>query len=439
MKLSNSYSAFQEDIEEIENYFDRLWPLLRSITGEGVRKTHDILSEIIPLERMEIPSGTCVLDWEVPKEWVVRDAYILTPDGEKILDVWENNLQLVNYSTPFKGTMSKSELENHLYSIPELPDAIPYVTSYYKPRWGFCLPDYMRKSMKEGSYDICIDTEFIQGSMTLSEAVLKGESEREVFLSTYTCHPSMANNELSGPLALAFLYKRLAALPNRRLTYRFVFLPETIGSIAYLAYNGEHLIKTMDAGFTVTCVGLDAPFTLKKSRQGNSVVDRTAEYILQYDNTFPYKILEFFPSGSDERQYCSPGYNLPVASLIRGLYAEFPEYHTSLDNKDLISFEALSQSIEIYYKICLALEKNVIYRNVIARGEPFLAKRNLLLGTGAQRKVENEMILLQWLLNFSDGKHDLISIANRSGQDFWLLDEIAQRCLEADLIEIVHG
>jgi len=260
----------------LEAYFDRLWPLLRSITGAGVRASHDILSELIPLERLEISSGTRVFDWEVPREWVVREAYVEAPDGRRLFDVREHTLHLLNYSAPFQGTVSRDELDAHLHSLPEQPDAIPYVTSYYAERWGFCCRHRDREALPEGDYRVVIDTELKPGSMTLGEAVLGGESEREVLLSCCTCHPSMANNELSGPLVASLLYRRLAAWPDRRLTYRFVFLPETIGSIAYLAMRGEHLRDTLVGGYVVNCTGLPCDITFKRSRQGDSPADKAA-------------------------------------------------------------------------------------------------------------------------------------------------------------------
>lgn len=424
----------KETLKDIETYFDRLWPLLRSITGEGVRKTHDILNELVPLERMEIPTGTQVLDWKIPQEWVVKDAYVITPDGKKILDVWENNLHLMNYSIPFSGELSRAELDKHLYSIPEMPEAIPYVTSYYVPRWGFCLSEKMRSSLPDGQYKVVVDTKMIDGNLTLSHAILPGETDKEVLISTYTCHPSMANNELSGPLLAAFLYRRLASLEKRKLTYRFVFVPETIGAIAYLHYYGKHLMEKTIAGYVATCVGNCDNFTYKKSRRGQSLADKAA--ILALKRLDPHlEILDFFPSGSDERQYCSPGFDLPVGSVIRSLYSQFSEYHTSLDNKEFISFDSLQKSIDAYFEICCLLDKNTTYKNLFPYGEPMLSKRNLDMSIGSKRKVSDFMKSCQWLLNLSDGEHSLLDISIRSGQDFHLLYDVAQSCLQAKILE----
>ncbi len=423
-----------ETPEDIAHYFDRLWPILRSITGEGVRQSHDILGELVPLTRLEIPSGSPALDWQVPQEWIVREAYIVAPDGQRILDVRENTLHLVNYAVPYRGTLSREQLEAHLYSLPEQPDAIPYVTSYYTPRWGFCLTHRQRQALPEGDYTVVVDTALFDGSLTLSEAVLPGESEQEVLISTYTCHPSLANNELSGPLVAAFLYRRLARWQTRRLTYRFVFLPETIGSLAYLQQRGEHLKERLVAGYVVTCIGDSAPFTYKRSRQGNSQADRAALYALAGHKDL--RVHDFFPSGSDERQYCSPGFDLPVGSLMRSMYGIYPEYHTSLDNRDFVSFPAMQEAVGAYETVLQALEHNRTYRNLEPFGEPNLGRRGLYPERGTNLPPEHLSAIL-WVLNFSDGAHDLLDIAARSKLSLATLAAAAQACLEAGLLEVV--
>jgi aminopeptidase-like protein len=423
---------------ELATYFDRLWPILRSITGEGVRQTHDILSEIVKLERTEVPSGTPVFDWTVPKEWKVNEAYVIDPNGKRILDVRQNNLHLVNYSVPFSGMVSRTELDQHLYSLPDKPDAIPYITSYYSPRWGFCLSQRDRDMLPEGEYQVVVDTELLDGFLTLSEAVLPGESTDEVLISTYTCHPSLANNELSGPLVAAFLYRELARLESRRLTYRFVFLPETIGAITYLYLRGEHLKKHLVAGYVVTCIGDAGDFTYKRSRQSSlsptlALVDRAAEHALEHSQK-PHKILGFSPLGSDERQYGSPGFNLPIGSLMRSMYGTYPEYHTSLDNKSFISFEAMAESVEMYLSVMKVLEHNRTYKNLFPYGEPQLGKRGLYETLGRNTIPELSSAVF-WLLNYADGEHDLLWIAEKSGYSMELLDKAAQACLETRLIE----
>ena len=449
---------------EIESYFDRLWPITRSITGPGVRETHDILSEIVPLQRIEIPSGTQVFDWSVPKEWIVRDAYIMTPTGDRICDVHDNNLHLVNYSIPHEGAMPLAALRDHIHTLPELPDAIPYVTSYYQPRWGFCMSQNQLDSLPEGDYQVHIDTELINGSMTLSHLVLPGESTDEVLISTYTCHPSMANNELSGPLVAAFLARHLASQPNRRLTYRFVFVPETIGSIAYLAQFGDHLKDRVVAGYVLSCMGDPGAFTYKRSRRAGSLADRVAEMTLRESGS-AHSVLDFWPGGSDERQYCSPGFDLPVGVMTRTIYTRYPEYHTSLDNRSFISFEALKESIEMMMSACDNLETDRSYarqnvgRNVesprateashasphalasvatIARTdprcEPFLSKYGLYESLGARRSSSELKRAIQWVLNLADGRHDLLGIAKRSGIPINTVTEAAEACERVGLI-----
>jgi len=422
-----------ETPEELNGWLKRLWPILRSITGNGVRRTHDLLSELLPLERIEIPSGTKCFDWVVPKEWNVDAAYVLTPAGQRILDIEINNLHLVNYSIPFRGKVSREELDAHLFSLPEKPDAIPYVTSYYSPRWGFCIAHSMREKLEDGEYEVVIDSRFSDGSMTMSEAVLRGESSREVLISTYTCHPSMANNELSGPLLAAFLYRRLARVKNRRLTYRFIFLPETIGSIAYLQKNAKALQDNVIAGYVATCVGDSAPFTYKRSRRGNTLADRAAEHVLvNYAREQP-RFQNFSPRGSDERQYCSPGFDLPVGVIARSIFHLYPEYHTSLDNLDFICAESLLASIDAYFAVCMLLDRNITYRRTHPFCEPHLGKYDLYPNIGAGKKSDSINELL-WLLNLADGQHDLLAMSERTGLGFWKFDTAAKICEEKGLV-----
>ena len=429
----------RETPEEVAAYFDRLWPHLRSITGEGVRRTHDILGELVPLERIEIPSGTQCFDWTVPQEWVCREAYLIGPDGRRLLDVRQNTLHLVNYSIAFRGALSRAELDEHLYSLPEMPEAIPYVTSYYAPRWGFCLPHAMRTSLPEGQYQVVVDTEHLDGSLTISEAVLPGEEPGEVLISTYTCHPSLANNELSGPLLAAFLYRRLASIAGRRLTYRFVWLPETIGSLAYLARYGEHFRRRLVAGYVASCVGDRAGLTYKRSRRGDTAADRAALYALSRFQGDSLRVQEFDPSGSDERQYCSPGFDLPVGVIARSIYGTYPEYHTSLDNRDFISFDSLVASIDAYLAALGVLDANAVYRRTAPCGEPQLGRYGLYPTLGGPTVRDESLAALRWLLNLADGSHDLLAIAERSKIEFAALDEAARKCLAAGLIERVAG
>jgi aminopeptidase-like protein len=426
----------RESIAELEQIFDRLWPLLRSITGEGLRTSLEILAEVVPLERIEVPSGTQVFDWSIPPEWRVRAAYVVAPNGERILDVADHTLHLLNYSTQFRGKLSRSELDEHLYSLPEQPQAIPYVRSYYEPRWGFCLPHEQRMALPDGDFEVVVDTEHFDGALSIGEVILPGDERDEVLLSTNLCHPSLANNELSGPLVAAYLYRRLAALPHRRYTYRFVFLPETIGSLAYLSLRGDHLRERVVAGYVITCVGLDTQCVYKRSRRGDSLADRVALHALA-ERGQPFTDLHFFPDdGSDERQYCSPGFDLPLGSLMRGMYASYPEYHTSLDNKALISFPALQETIDIYEQVLRVLEANRHYRRVLPQGEPNLGRRGLYPTLAIRYSNEPRSALL-WLLNYADGKNDLLTIASRSGHSVEVLATAAAKACKAALVEPV--
>ncbi|GIV27774.1 MAG: aminopeptidase [Bacteroidia bacterium] len=395
--------------KKIEEYFDKLFPICRSITGNGVRESLRIISEIIPLNIHEVPSGTEVFDWQVPKEWNIRDAFIITPDGKKICNFKKHNLHIVNYSIPIHKKIRFEELKQHLHTLPHKPSAIPYVTSYYKENWGFCITyEEFQKLPQNGEYEVYIDSTLQNGSLTYGDLILEGETKDEVLISTYICHPSMANNELSGPLVAMFLYQQLAQLKKRKYNYRFVFIPETIGSLVYLLKHGEHLKKYCKAGYVLTCVGDRGIFHYKQSKYGNTLADRAAIHTLSYSKK-PFRVLPFYPGGSDERQYCSPAFNLPVGSLMRTPYREYPEYHTSLDNKEFISFKALRESVEMYFEIMLTLESNGRYLNQYPYGEPQLGKRNLYVGNLNREKVMQIMYILQ----YSDGNNDLLDIANR--------------------------
>lgn len=413
-----------QESDQLEAYFDRLWPIFRSITGEGVRQTHDILRELLPLKRYEVPSGTEVLDWTVPKEWRVHEAYIETPDGRRVFDVLENNLHLLNYSTPFSGILSRAELDKHLFSLPDRPEAIPYHTSYYKPNWGFCLTHNQRLALPEGNYRVHIDTEHFDGSLTLSEAVLPGESDREVLFTSYTCHPSLAINELSGPLLNAFLYRRIAAWPNRRLTYRFLSGPETIGAICYLAMRGAELKQKLEAGYVITCVGDEGAYRLKRSKQNVTVAERAAIYVLDQLKV-DYRVINFNPSGSDERQYCSIGYNLPFTVLTRTAFGEYPEYHTSDDNKSLMNFPAMCETLDCFEKIAKTIDQNIHITNNIAHGEPQMSKYGDLYNPISGLQANEQLMALKWLIHYGDGEHDLLTIAEMSGIGVEVLSGVA--------------
>lgn len=400
--------------EHLEKYFDRLWPITRSLTGDGNRETLAILSELIELTIKEVPSGTACFDWTVPPEWNIRSAWIKDSKGNKVIDMADHNLHIVGYSEPFKGTLDFEKLAAHLYTDPDQPEVIPYVTSYYKKRWGFCLSHkQFLKLDKNDTYEIFIDSDLNQkGSMTVAEAVLPGKSKEEVIFSTYICHPSMANNELSGPLVTAFLYRELAKKKELKYTYRFLFAPETIGALYNLTQHGSHWKNKLLAGYVVNCVGDSGNFTYKRSRQNNSPADRAAELILKQTEC-NYRLLDFAPRGSDERQYCSPGFDLPVGSLMRSKHGDYKEYHTSADNKEFISFEAMEQAVGKYLQIIELLEWNDKYLNTMPYGEPQLGKRGLY-PTVSKKGVHHRIDAMMWILNYSDGKHDLIDIAEKS-------------------------
>lgn len=411
--------------QELEIYFDRLWPICRSITGNGLRQSLHILQDLVPLELTEVPTGTRVFDWEVPKEWNINDAYIIAPGGQKIADFKINNLHVVNYSVPVNRELSFEELEPHLHYREDLPEAIPYVTSYYKENWGFCLSynDY-RRLPKEGTYKVFIDSTLDKGHLTYGEAFLPGELKKEILISTYLCHPSMANNELSGPLVAAGLYRHIKAMPRRKYSYRFVFAPETIGIIAYLARYGQHFMEYLHAGYVLTCLGDSGTFHYKRSKRGNSIADKAAEHVLKYSGR-PYELLDFAIGGSDERQYCSPGFNLPVGSLMRTPYHIFKEYHTSLDNKQFISFKALRESTEMYFKFIRALELNECYENLVKFCEPQLGRRGLYSLQGGTSKSSDEFTRdILHLLAFADGHTDLLTIAEKRHKSCLEFEEI---------------
>lgn len=421
---------------EIEKYFDRLWPINRSLTGNGNRETFKILSEIIDIEITEVPSGTQCFDWNVPPEWNAKTAWIKDSKGNIIVDFTINNLHLLGYSEPVSQKMKYDELRPFIYTLPDQPDLIPYLTSYYKRRWGFCMSHNQFNGLdKEETYEVYIDSSLDDnGSMTVGEAIIKGETDQEILFSTYICHPSLANNELSGPLVSAFLYRKLKEIKNLKYTYRFVFVPETIGSIYLLSTKGEHFRNKLTAGFVITCIGDPGNFTYKKSRQGNSLPDRVAEIILKQTEK-DYTIIDFFPSGSDERQYCSPGFNLPVGSLMRTMYGVYPEYHTSADNKDCISFEAMEKSVEKYLDMIELIEKNEKYINTLPYCEPQLGKRGLYPTLGSQKNKEHFITSMMWLLNLSDGSNDLIDISERSKIDIKELIPVVDKLIEVGIIE----
>lgn len=422
-----------DDAHLLEKYFDKLWPICRSIMGEGYRTSLKILSESVPFDRLDFKTGTRVFDWVVPPEWVVRDAYFVDPFGKKHAEFKKNNLHLINYSAPFKGKLPLSELRSHLHTLPEEPGAIPYLTSYYKPQWGFCLTHDEMCSLQDGIYEIIIDTAFKSGCLEIGEAVLPGQSKQEIFFSTYLCHPSLANNELSGPLVLSLLYQKISKLPQRRFTYRFAIMPETIGAICYLKKRGNLLKKNLISGYQMSCLGDRGTLTYKLSRDGNTMADRAAQIALRSKTGL--KIIPFNPAeGSDERQYCSPGFNLPVGSLMRTPYAKYSEYHTSLDNKAFIDFGALADSVQAYLDIVVALENNFTWKNQVMYGEPQLGRRGLYRSLSTSASFSETESAMWWLLNLADGTRDLFDVSSASAITLGPLIEAARILENAGLL-----
>lgn len=397
----------------------RLFPICRSITGNGVRETLQILSEYLPnLKVHEVASGTQAFDWTVPEEWNVRDAFIVGPDGTKVIDFKQNNLHLVSYSIPFNDTITLDELEHHLYSLPESPDVIPYVTSYYQQTWGFCLRHRDRVALKPGLYQVVVDSSLKPGHLTYGELRIPGRSKDEVLFSTYICHPSMANNEVSGPVVATFLARLIMSLESPRFSYRFIFVPETIGSIVYMSQHFRQLRRHVAAGFVVTCVGDNGQFSYLPSRTGDTLADRVADHVLK-NSVDAFTRYDFAQRGSDERQYCSPRMDLPVVSIMRSKYHEYPEYHTSADDMDFISQQGLTGSVEIYRRCVQVLETNVVPHTTTV-GEPHLSSRGLYPTIGGQ--IDNSLINdIVNVTAFADGSLDLLQIAESIQRPSWSL------------------
>jgi len=391
-----------------------IFPLNRSLTGNGVRETLRIIKEIIPeLKISEVKSGTKAFDWIIPDEWNIESAYIIGPDGKKICDYSENNLHLVGYSEPVSKKIKLQELQLHLYSLPEQPDAIPYVTSYYEDKWGFCLSQNDRNNLVDGDYDVLIKGSKSRGSLTYGDLVLKGRSKKEILFSTYICHPSMANNEISGICVSAFLAKWISEKPDRYYTYRFIFIPETIGSIYYLSKHKKHLQKRVVAGFNVTCIGDDRNYSFLPSRNGKTISDRIAKHVLgKIDPSF--KIYSWKDRGSDERQYSAPKIDLPIATIMRTKYGEYPEYHTSLDALGtVVTKEGLEGGLAALKNTILCIEANY-YPVVSTFGEPQLSKRDLYPKTSIKSAQEEARLFLD-LLTWADGTKSLLDIAEIMG------------------------
>lgn len=401
--------------EAMYSLISRLYPICRSITGDGVRETLRILGEQIPIEMHEVPSGTRAFDWTVPQEWNIRDAWIRRKrDGLVIADLARSNLHVMSYSVPVHGVFSLERLRQHIFTLPGHPAWIPYRTSYFDRNWAFCLSHEQLLAMEDGDYEVLIDSRLEDGSLTYGECLLEGSTPDEILISAHVCHPSMCNDNLSGIAVAAALARRLSEYP-RRHTFRFVFAPATIGAITWIAGH-EVALGRIRAGLVLSCVGDAGPFTYKRSRRGNAQVDRAVEHVLKTSGA-AYRVRDFSPYGYDERQYCSPAFELPVGSFLRTPNGEYPEYHTSADNLDLVRPEALAGSLETLAAVMEVLEGNGKYQNLQPYCEPQLGRRGLYRAVGGP-DVESTHLAMLWVLNFSDGKHDLLAIAERSGLSF---------------------
>lgn len=409
-----------------------LFPICRSITGDGVRKTLRIIQREIPeLKIFEVPTGTKVFDWIVPKEWNIKGGYIETLEGKKVIDFADTNLHVMGYSLPIDKIVSREELLEMCYTIPEQPDYIPYVTSYYKERSGFCLSEKQKQALTEDTYHVVIDSTLENGSLTYGELLIPGNSKDEIFLSTYVCHPSMANNELSGPAVTVELAKYILANKDRRYSYRIIFIPETIGSITYLSKNLDYLQKHVIAGYNISCVGDDRTYSYVESPYADTLADRVAQNVLNFH--YPeYKRYSFLHRGSDERQYCSPLVHLPLCAICRSKYEEYPEYHTSADNLNLVSPNGLYGAFEVYRKCIDLLENNYMYI-VTTPCEPQLGKRGLY-PTLSRRGSINETRSMTAFIAYADGKHDLVDISNRINVPIDRLLPIIKKLLDNGLI-----
>ena len=436
---------------------EKLFPICRSITGNGVRETLKILSEYILLETYEVKTGTKVFDWDVPMEWNIKDAYVKSNKGEKIIDFKNSNLHVLSYSTPINESVKLDELKKHMHTIPEQPDVIPYKTSYYNKQWGFCLTHKQFSELNDESYDVCIDSELKDGSLTYGEYFIQGKSKKEILFSSYVCHPSICNDALSGVVMNVLLAKTLLKHQSElNYSYRFLFIPETIGAITWLSLNEEKL-KNISHGLVLTCVGDKGNFTYKKSRDGDLEIDNVVLDVLK-NSEQKFIVKDFFPTGSDERQFCSPGFNLPIGSLMRTMYNEFKEYHTSADNLSFVSNDSLQGSFDKFVEVIRKLENNfenskkdkvtkiekitsndLKFLNLNPKCEPQLGKRGLyhIIGSG-KSGVRPDILGILWLLNLSDGKHTLSEISKRSKIPQDELMKYAEILIEQNLLKKIE-
>jgi aminopeptidase-like protein len=417
---------------EMHRWATELFPICRSITGNGVRETLQQIGKRISLTVHEVPSGTQVFDWKVPLEWNIRDAYIQTVRGERVVDFQNSNLHVVSYSQPVKRRMALSELKEHLHSLPDRPDWIPYRTSYYKESWGFCLSHNQLLSLTDHEYDVCVDASITEGNLTYGECFLPGQSQDEVLISTHVCHPSLGNDNLSGIAVATFLAEWLQTGP-RRYSYRILFIPGTIGSITWLSQHQEKASRVKH-GLVLTGVGDAGPITYKKSRRGDADIDRAMAHLLKH-NGIPYSICDFIPYGYDERQFCSPGFNLAVGCFSRTPHSQYPEYHTSADNLSFIQPVALAESLRCCQGALEILESNKTYLNQNPHCEPQLGKRGLYRAVGGQAGEKSMEMALLWVLNLSDGHHAVLDIAERAEFSFARIQEAVEALVEVGLLQ----
>jgi len=425
--------------EELYKLVAELYPICRSITGDGVRRTLEIVDREVGggLEVSEVPSGTPVLDWTVPREWNVRDAWVADPSGRKVIDFQASNLHLVSYSVPVRATVSLAELKEHLFTLPDHPDWIPYRTSYYAERWGFCASQRLVDSLPEGDYQVCVDSTLADGHLTYGERVVEGQTDEEVLVSCHVCHPSLANDNLSGIAVASRLARLLGQGPRPRYRYRFLFIPGTIGSITWLARNSEPVGRVRH-GLVLSGVGDPGGFTWKRSRRGDTEIDRVVAHVLGRSGR-DHQLLDFSPYGYDERQYCSPGFNLPVGRLSRTPFATYPEYHTSADDLDLVGPAQLQESLEVCQEIVRVLEANRRYLNLSPMGEPQLGRRGLYGQIGGRSDAEERQMAMLWVLNLSDGDSSLLDVAERAGLPFAQVADVAGALEEAGLLSRTAG
>ncbi len=420
---------------ELYRLIELMYPICRSLTGAGVRETLALLEQELGLELevTEVPTGTEIFDWHVPQEWVIRDAYVADLGGARVIDFAASNLHVVGYSVPVDRRMTRAELDQHLHSRADLPDAVPYRTAYHADTWGFCVADNIRAAMTDAEYDVVIDSDRIDGAMTIAEARVVGSTDHEVLLSCNTCHPSVANDGVSG-IALTALLARELARSKPRFTYRFLFSPGTLGPLAWLARN-EATLDSLRHGLVVSCVGDAGPLTYKRSRRDVSGTDRVVQHVLE-ESVPGHRLQPFVPWGGDERQFCSPGFDLPVGCLSRTPHGEYPEYHTSADDLGLISHQALAKSWDAYLAVLRAFDANLIYERTNPKGEPQLGRRGLYRHVSAGLPGDSERLerARLWVLNLADGGHDVIDIARRSQLPWTLIASAAAELHEAGLL-----